>query len=376
MALMADLLSPPQVLSALLRTFGGNDNGRALPPPQGSSFQAVASVQVLGHVLVPEVLPNTPRVEGGEERLRIEFTINVKRANGLQDVIVQRSVDDFELLHRALRQQRKAHAGKANLPSLPRLKPPLKGALKPEWAGGKRGELQRWLGVIVREQDEFACDELAAFLGVALVSFLGVTPSGAVTPSDSMSGEKDALALNHVSDAASGAVAAFATAMNATGRAGREGSSPLQLIEASPLSPSLLKARGGEKRDERDAMRTYVAALEQALHDARQEREEEQERRHELEATVRQQGAQLEVVLSQLKTEQSVDAQRATAEQQRALLLSQLLRPVDSWKLIANSPSASTGYSADSPEGSSGDEAAQEWPGRDEATQAHGGKVP
>ena len=329
MAAIAEIIPPPQAIAHLLKLFGVPERAeRALPPPQSSSFQAVASVQVLGHVMVAD--------DCSQDRLRIEFTINVKRANGLQDVIVQRSLQEFELLHKALQQWRKTAPGRMSVPGLPRLKPP--GNKWAEWAAGKRGELQRWLSLVVRDQDEFACDELSAFLGVALISFLGVTPSKTPSRTEARTPPAPAaeppamptpLALPPVPPAgvaASGAAAEFAMAMAkgaqplALGKGGGESlGSPALPSDASlpqglvPQSP-LPKPKASEKGSG-EGMRTYVQALEQELHNARQARADEEERRQQLERELREQSERLAAALERERAAQGVQSQRGLARQ-------------------------------------------------------------
>eukprot|EP00966_Prymnesium_polylepis_P117048 2704672-Prymnesium_polylepis.1 len=84
---------PHQVIAAWFKdVFAGGHDGdgqRQFPPPApASSFQAVRSVEVLGHMMSSK---ESPGEEGGpaasaiEAQLHIEFTINVRRANHLQD---------------------------------------------------------------------------------------------------------------------------------------------------------------------------------------------------------------------------------------------------------------------------------------------------
>ena len=364
MAAIAEIIPPPQAIAHLLKIFGVPDRSeRVLPPPQSSSFQAVASAQVLGHVMVAD--------DCSQDKLRIEFTINVKRSNDLQDVIVQRSLGEFEQLHKALVQWRKAAPGRASIPGLPRLKPPSN--KRAEWAATKVGELQRWLSLVVRDQDEFACDELSTFLGVALVSFLGVTPTKTPSKTDArapapaaempvspvlpasppVSSTPPMPPLPAAGVGASGAAAAFTAAMakgaqplvlakgggegaGSAARGSRENSLLVDVhFDASMHQSSLpqglaaqtaaAKAKGAEKGGG-EGMRTYVQALEQELHNARQARADEEERRQQLELQLavqeeeqlkRRQQLELELRQQSERLAAALERERAAQEMQQ-----------------------------------------------------------
>jgi len=330
--------SLPQLTRTVLRTLGVDNGPKELPPPNGHSLQAVADVSVLGHMMV---------AEESEDALRIEFTINVKRANGLQDFIVTRSLADFDLIHQALKTRRRMWQMPL-LPAQPNLKPPASrqpGELQ-RWADRKRGELQRWLASIVQHQFDFACDELAAFLGVSLVSFLGVSPMVLAPPG------MDEAQYSSPGEAASGAAAAFAAAM-ARGSAAdlKPAVADRPLLSPAGALPcvTLLKplaplARSAERRP--SSSDAYIRALEQELHNARLAREAEEEQRHALELQLERQGAELRSLVEQIQAGHPASAPPSARLPRRQLPPTEVpasppdqhARPVDPWRMMANSP--------------------------------------